>query len=146
MLMRLLAGFIMLVTFTSLMAEAAKTYSPAKVVYDVSTENADDVNHILDRINLLQNVYNNDSFDASIIVVIHDDAIPLFVRSNKTHSALQQRVQGLTLGEIIQFRLCQASAKLQGYTPKDFDTYIQVVPMADAEIIALQHSNYAYLK
>jgi len=49
------------------------------------------------------------------------------------------------MGEVIQFRLCQASAKMQGYSRRDFEDFIKLVPMADAEIVRLQHGGYAYL-
>ena len=43
------------------------------------------------------------------------------------------------LGDIIQFRICQASAQLQGFDDQDFYEFAEMVPMADAEIIQLQN-------
>jgi len=128
-----------------LQSSAEKTYAPAKVVYDITTSNARELNLLLDRVSLLQKIYNNDTFDAEIILVIHEGAIPLLVKNNQQTITLQQRANSLTLGEMIQFRVCHASAKMQGYSAKDFHSFITLVPMADAEIIQLQHQGYAYL-
>ncbi len=123
----------------------AADYTPAKVAYDLSSGSPRAVAKLLDRLSLLQNLYGNNSFDASIVVVIHEAAIPFFTLKNQ-YTELQQRAKDLTLGEVIQFRVCRASAKLQGFMPGDFDHWIQLVPMADAEIIMLQHAGYAYIK
>lgn len=127
-------------------ADDQQSYAPAKVVYDLSSPDAAELNHILDRASLLQKVYDNDTFDASIIIVVHEGAIPLFAKANKKHRELMQRANSLSLGEIIQFRLCQASARMQGYNEKDFYNFVSMVPMADAEIVQLQNRGYAYLR
>ena len=53
-------------------------YEPSKVVYDVSSPHPADLKNVLDRVGLLEKIYNNDSFEASIVLVIHEGAIPLF--------------------------------------------------------------------
>jgi len=137
---------VCVVTLIPVIANAQNNYAPTKVVYDVVSSDATELSHILDRATLLQNIYQHDTFDASIILVVHEGAIPLFAKNNKKHHELRQRVKSLTLGEIIQIRVCEASANMQGLDKKDFDRFIQLVPMADAEIIALQNNGYAYLK
>jgi intracellular sulfur oxidation DsrE/DsrF family protein len=140
--------FLFAAAFCFFMAasHAEKVYSPAKAVYDVSTADATEFGHILDRISLLERLYDNNSFEASIIMVIHEGAIPLFVKTNQPHAELMQRAEGLTLGDTIKFRICAASAKMQGFSNKDFPTFTTLVPMADAEIIQLQNQGYAYLR
>jgi len=134
--------FIMINIFATVVLANDKNYAPASVIYDVTSGNIETVKHTLDRASLLQNIYNSDPFNASIIIVIHDEAIPLFTK-NKT---LIQRSKDLTMAEVIQFRLCKASARLQGYTKNDFENFITMVPMADAEIIELQNEGYSYLR
>jgi len=132
---------------TSALCSEPLPYKPSKVVYDLSDADLDGVNHILDRVSMLQNVYANNSFEASIIIVIHEGAIPLFSKKGKKQNAvLVQRAYNLTLGEIIQFRLCAASARMQGFKKNNFRKFITIVPMADAEIVRLQNSGYAYLR
>lgn len=133
-------------TLTPVMTSAQKYYAPGKVVYDVTSSDVSELSRVIDRASLLQKIYQNDSFEASIVLVVHEGAIPLFAKNNQHHYELMQRVKGLTLGDIIQFRLCEASANMQGLSKDDFDSVVQIVPMADAEIIELQNSGYAYLK
>lgn len=132
--------------FLPVQINAQESYPPAKVIYDVSMADAVKLNHIFDRASMLQNVYNNNSFDASIVLVIHEGAIPLFAKTSKKNAQLMQRANSLAMGEVIQFRLCRASAKLQGYKADDFFEFIRIVAMADAEIVKLQNNGYAYLK
>lgn len=137
---------VCVVTLTPVIAIAQSNYAPSKVVYDVDSSSETELTHIIDRAAFLQNIYQNDSFDASIILVIHGGAIPLVAKNNKNHHELMERLKSLILGEIIQFRLCEASANVQGFKKDDFDNVIQMVPMADAEIIALQNNGYAYMR
>lgn len=142
----LLFGLLISIVATATIADE-KNYAPAKVIYDITSGNIATVNHILDRASLLQNTYGNDPFNASIILVIHEDAIPLFAKQNQTeYKELNTRAKSLTMADIIWFRLCKASASIQGYNEKDFDEFIALVPMADAEIIELQNQGYGYLR
>jgi intracellular sulfur oxidation DsrE/DsrF family protein len=132
-------------------AEASAPYSPAKVVYDVSSPEPESLENILDRASFLQDIYENNSFEASIVIVVHEGAIPLFVHSENGKKKgfvpeLMGRARSLILGEIIQFRVCQASARMQGYSKKDLPGFVTMVPMADAEIVKLQQNGYAYLR
>lgn len=123
------------------------TYNPSKVVYDISDPDAKALGMMLDRANLLQNIYQNDVFESSIVFVIHEGAVPLFGRGKKNrHPDIMQRAQSLAMGEIIQFRICKASAAMQGYNDRDIQEFVKMVPMADAEIIRLQKEGYAYLR
>lgn len=142
-------GLYILLIFISATVCAKETnsyYSPSKVVYDLSSSDPAVLKNILDRISMLQNVYNNNPFQASIIVVVHEGAIPLFVKTASKTSDLISRAHSLTLGEIIKFKVCEASAKMQGFSKKDFPEFTKMVPMADAEIVMLQNNGYAYLR
>jgi len=144
-LSRITALLLTLVALPALAAERQE-YAPAKVVYDVSSADPQRLKNILDRVSLLQTMYAGDPFTASIVIVLHEGVLPLFAKSNaKRQGELVSRARDLAAGEIIRFRLCEASAKMQGFARNDFDDYIELVPMADAEIIRLQHDGYAYL-
>lgn len=129
---------------------AERNYKPAKVVYDISSSDSDTLGNILDRVGLLQKIYNNDSFEASIVLVIHEGAIPLFrnlsPEGTENQEQLMVRARSLAMGEIIQFRVCEASARMQQITSEHLHDFVSMVPMADAEIIKLQHAGYAYLR
>ena len=124
---------------------SASGYEPARVVYDVSSSDSEALHAILDRTALLQEIYGNDPFESSIVVVIHEGAIPSFSTGEASEPDLLERVSSFAMGEVIQFRLCRASARQQGLNDGDFPDFIQLVPMADAEIIQLQNEGYAYL-
>ena len=132
---------------TSVKANEQVEYTPEKVVYDISTGDPKALAHIFDRVSLLQNIYQNDPFEASIVLVIHEEAIPLFGSNDRNHHPeLMLRARSLSLGEIIEFRVCKASANMQGYKRSDIQEFVSMVPMADAEIIRLQREGYAYLR
>jgi intracellular sulfur oxidation DsrE/DsrF family protein len=58
----------------------------------------------------------------------------------QNHHELMQRVKSLSQGEIIQLRLCKASANTQAFNKDDLDQIVQIMQMADAEIIELQNN------
>lgn len=123
------------------------SYKPSKVVYDISDPDPKALGMMLDRANMLQNIYQNDVFESSIVFVIHEGAIPLFGGGQKNrHPDIMQRARSLAMGEIIQFRICRASAVMQGFKDGDIQDFAEMVPMADAEIIRLQKEGYAYLR
>jgi intracellular sulfur oxidation DsrE/DsrF family protein len=128
-------------------ATGAEAYAPPRVVYDVSNPDPMHLKNILDRASLLQKLYGSDPFASSIVIVLHEGAIPLFAHPSAHYQTeLVARARDLATGEVIRFRLCEASARMQGYSRQDFDGFIEPVPMADAEIIRLQHTGHAYLR
>lgn len=144
MTMRSLALLLLLLVGNSYAADQPG-YKPAKVVYDVASPSARHLKNVFDRISMLQGLYHNDPIDASIVVVVHEGAIPLFSKRRKLKT-LMARAQSFSSGDVIKFRICRASARMQGYSEKDFPGFIKMVPMADAEIIKLQHQGYAYMR
>ena len=148
MIARIVAFLYLLVAFAAMVnAEGQVAYAPAKVVYDLSSPDPKALEHILDRASMLQNIYQNDPFEASIVFVIHEGAIPLFGNNEKNqYPELMLRARSLSMGEVIQFRVCKASASMQGYKKADIQDFVSMVPMADAEIVRLQHEGYAYLR
>lgn len=123
------------------------TYAPQKVLYDLVSGKPARIKNILDRISMLQNLYGADPFDASIVVVIHGEAIPAFaVENTKRYEDLMVRAASLIQSGVIRFRMCKASAALQGFAAKDVHGFVTMVPMADAEIVRLQAEGYAYMQ
>jgi intracellular sulfur oxidation DsrE/DsrF family protein len=128
--------------------ESHRTYQPHKVLYDLTSGDEKEVLNILDRVSYLNALYGNDPFDSSIVVILHGQSIPLFAKSafDKYQNTIT-RAYNLTVGTTIEFRMCQASAKLQGFKPSDIHGFVKMVPMADAEIIKLQtEEGYAYMQ
>ena len=123
-------------------------YPPQKVLYDVSLNNLKAFERVLDRASYLSKVYNADPFNASIIIVLHGNEINYFaIKNYAKYKDLMQRAQSLTVGGIIKFEMCRIAAKGQGYEPQDIHGFVEVVPMADAEIVRLQtQEGYAYMR
>jgi intracellular sulfur oxidation DsrE/DsrF family protein len=122
-------------------------YEPQKVLYDLSSGDKDILSSVLDRAGYLFKLYGSDTFDSSIVIVIHGDAIPFFAISElESNRDIMTRAQSLTVGTSIEFRMCRAAARLLNYEAKDIHGFVNMVPMADAEIVRLQHEGYAYMQ
>lgn len=124
------------------------SYEPHKVLYDVATETLDDFVSVLDRVSFLNTIYNADPFASSIVLVLHGDEIGYFaIAEHGKHRELMQRAQSLKLSGPIQFRMCRAAARSRGLEPGDIHGFVDMVPMADAEIVRLQREEgYAYMR
>ncbi|MCU0809778.1 MAG: DsrE family protein [Thiobacillaceae bacterium] len=123
-------------------------YAPQKVVYDVAVSSPAELEGVLDRVSFLNNIYEANPFDSSIVVVLHGDEIPLFaVKNHAKHRELMARAQSLTRAGPVQFRMCVVAARAHGYKPEEIHGFVQMVPMADAEIVRLQREGgYAYMR
>jgi intracellular sulfur oxidation DsrE/DsrF family protein len=124
------------------------SYKPHKVLYDLTSGDEQGVLNILDRVSFLSTLYENDPFEMSVVVVVHGDSIPFFARKNYgKYRNTVARAQSLTVGNNIEFRMCQAAARVQGLSAGDIHGFVTMVPMADAEIVRLQsEEGYAYLQ
>jgi len=123
-------------------------YKPQRVVYDVAASSLGQFELVLDRASYLSKVYKADPFSASIVIVLHGNEIPFFASENYAkYKDLMLRAKSLTYDEVIKFRMCRIAAKGHGYEPKDIHGFVEIVPMADAEIVRLQREeNYAYMR
>lgn len=123
-------------------------YRPQKVVYDVSADSVEAFSGVLDRVSYLNNIYEADPFDASIVLVLHGNEIPFFaVKNSDRYRELMARAHSLTLAGPIEFRMCQVAARGHGLEPVDINGFVKVVPMADAEIVRLQQEQgYVYMR
>ncbi|HED34999.1 MAG TPA: hypothetical protein ENJ08_12440 [Gammaproteobacteria bacterium] len=151
----LIFGLSILVSFRILAAEASPwgaaqlldiEYKPGKALYDITTGDIEELSDLLSRIGLLYKLQGSDTFDGSIVVVVHGDAIPFFAMSQPgRYKDLMDRAHSLTVGTSIEFRMCRAAARQLNYEAKDIHGFVKMVPMADAEIVRLQHAGYAYM-
>jgi intracellular sulfur oxidation DsrE/DsrF family protein len=124
-----------------------KTYSKQKVVYDVAVKTVEQLENVLDRASYLSILNEADPFDSKIVLVLHGDEINFFaIRNYDKYRELMSRAQSLTVGGIIDLRMCRAAARRRGFDPADIHGFITMVPMADAEIIELQGQGYAYMQ
>ena len=124
-----------------------KTYSKQKVVYDVAVKTVAELESVLDRASYLSVLNEADPFDSKIVIVLHGDEIGMFAVANfAKHAELMKRAQSLTVGGIVDIRMCRVAAKRRGFEPRDIHGFVTIVPMADAEIIELQGQGFAYMQ
>ena len=124
-----------------------KEYSKQKVVYDVAVSNVTALTSVLDRASHVSLLNGADPFDNKIVIVLHGNEIPFFAIKNfSQYKDLMTRAQSLSVGGIIEFRMCRLAAQGQGFKPEDIHGFVTMVPMADAEIIDLQSKGYAYMR
>lgn len=123
-------------------------YKPQKVVYDVAVSSVSKLTSVLDRISYLNIVYEADPFESSIVVVLHGNEIPFFaIKNYAQYKELMARAQSLTQSGNIRFRMCKLAAQGHGFKPSDIHGFVEMVPMADAEIIRLQQEeHHAYMR
>lgn len=123
-------------------------YKPQKVVYDVAVASISALTHVLDRVSYLNTIYQADPFESSIVIVLHGNEIPFFaIKNYSSHKELMNRAQSLVNSGNIQFRMCKLAAEGQGFKPADIHGFVEMVPMADAEIIRLQQEeNHVYMR
>ncbi len=123
-------------------------YKPMKVVYDVTTGDAGELAHVLDRASYLSKITGADPFEQSIVLVIHGAAPRFFAIENfSRYEELQRRAQSLTVGNVIQIKMCKLAAEGQGFKPADIHGFVEMVPMGDAEIVRLQYEeDHAYMQ
>lgn len=123
-------------------------YAPHKAVYDVAAKDVAGFSHVLDRVSYLNNIYNANPFEASIVLVLHGDEIPFFAVDNyNTYRELMRRAQSLTVAGTVEFRMCRIAAAGHELEPEEIHGFVKVVPMADAEIVRLQQEEgYVYMQ
>lgn len=123
-------------------------YAPQKVVYDVAVPDVDSFSRVLDRVSYLNNLYQANPFEESIVLVLHGDEIPFFAIDNYArYRDLMERARSLTLAGPVEFRMCRVAARGHGLEPDDIHGFVRVVPMADAEIVRLQQEEgYVYMR
>lgn len=123
-------------------------YEPHKVVYDVSVSSESALSHVLDRVSYLNKLYAADPFDSSIVMVLHGNEIPFFaIKNHSKYQELMKRAKSLVDSGNIRFRMCKLAAQGHGFEPADIHGFVEMVPMADAEIIRLQQEEgHVYMR
>ena len=118
----------------------------AEGLWPVNVDSAQ-LENVLDRASFLSALNDADPFDSKIVIVLHGDEINFFaIRNVEKYRELMVRAQSLTVGGIIDIRMCRVSAHRRGFEPQDIHGFVTMVPMADAEIIELQKQGFAYMQ
>jgi len=123
-------------------------YKPNKVVYDVAVSSVAAFTNVLDRVSFLNTIYQADPFESSIVLVLHGGEIPFFaIKNYGKYKDLMARAESLVNSGNIRFRMCRVAALGHGFKPEDIHGFVEMVPMADAEIVRLQQEEgHAYMR
>jgi uncharacterized protein len=122
-------------------------YSGQKAVYDTAVNTVQELSSVMARAGFLSAINGADPFENKIVIVLHGNEIPFFaIKNHDKYKDLMTRAQSLTVGGIIEFRMCIEAAAGHGLAPKDIHSFVSMVPMGDAEIIRLQHEGYGYMR
>ena len=125
-------------------------YVPAKVVFDFYLDNPQKMSNALYWVRSLMNSlqatpYNYAPEDLNIVVVIHGTEIVTVATHNaaKYQEAVDRMRYYADLG--VSFRVCGQAAEDFGYSVKDFQDFIEVVPNAITELAYWQQQGYALI-
>jgi Uncharacterized conserved protein len=83
--------------------------------------------------------------DLSIVVVLHGTEIVTVARKNEAsyRDAVERMRYYASLG--VAFKVCGQAAEDYGYSLRDFQDFVQVVPNAIAELVHWQQQGYALI-
>ena len=128
----------------------ATPYAPAKVVFDFYLDDPQKIGSALYWVRSLMNPlqaapYNYTPEDLNIVVVIHGTEIVTVATKNaaKYQEAVDRMRYYADLG--VSFKVCGQAAEDFGYSVKDFQDFIEVVPNAITELAHWQQQGYALI-
>ena len=134
-------------------AEAKLVYTPYEeqsVVFDFFFDDPQKINSALFWVRALINPlidepYNQAPEFMSIVLVIHGTEIVTLAEHNyeKYREAVDRMRYYAAIG--VKFRVCGLAADEYGYTPKDFQDFVEVVPSAMTELAHWQMKGYALI-
>lgn len=128
----------------------ATPYAPAKVVFDFYLDDPQKIGSALYWVRSLMNPlleapYNYPPEDLNIVVVLHGNEIVTVATKNaaKYQDAVDRMRYYASLG--VSFKVCGQAAEDFGYSVKDFQDFIEVVPNAITELAHWQQQGYALI-
>lgn len=135
-------------------AAAGKTvatpYAPAKVVFDFYFDNPQKINSALYWIRSVMNTlgdapYNYAPEEMDIVVVIHGTEIVTVTTKNQARysDAVERMRYYASLG--VKFKVCGQATEDYGYSARDYQDFIEVVPNAMTELVHWQMQGYALI-
>ncbi len=128
----------------------ATPYQPAKVVFDFYFDDPQKISSALYWIRSVMNPlmdapYDYSPEDLNLVVVIHGTEIVTVAKKNqaKYSDAIDRMHYYASLG--VKFKVCGQAAEDYGYSVRDFQDFIEVVPNAITELAHWQMQGYALI-
>ena len=128
----------------------ATSYAPAKVVFDFYFDDPQKIGSALYWIRSVMNPlmdapYGYAPEDLNIVVVIHGTEIVTVATKNqpKYSDAVERMRYYASLG--VKFKVCGQATEDYGYSARDYQDFIEVVPNAISELVHWQMQGYALI-
>jgi intracellular sulfur oxidation DsrE/DsrF family protein len=148
------ATVVLLWLSAALQAQGAREvwpkYESPKVVYEFYLDHPQKISSALYWIRSLMNPLMDEPYGMApefmdIKVVIHGTEIVTLVRQNyeKYREAVERMRYYASLG--VSFKVCGLAAREYGYSPKDFQDFVEIVPSAFTELAHWQQQGYALI-
>jgi hypothetical protein len=125
-------------------------YAPAKVMFEFYLDDPQKIGSALYWVRSLMNSlqeapYNYSPEDLKIVVVIHGTEIVTVATKNeaKYQEAVDRMRYYASLG--VSFKVCGQAAEDFGYSVKDFQDFVEVVPNGITELAHWQQQGYALI-
>lgn len=145
---------LMAMLFSPSVAATGKTvntpYKPAKIVFDFYFDNPQKINSALYWIRsamnpLIDAPYNYAPEDLDIVVIIHGTEIVTVATKNQTKysEAVERMRYYASLGVV--FKVCGQATEDYGYSARDYQDFIEIVPNAINELVHWQMQGYALI-
>ena len=145
---------LVVMLFSPSVAATGKTlntpYKPAKIVFDFYFDDPQKINSALYWIRsamnpLIGDPYNYDPEDLDIVVVIHGTEIVTVATKNqaKYSDAVERMRYYASMG--VKFKVCGQATEDYGYSVRDYQDFIEVVPNAINELVHWQMQGYALI-
>ena len=145
---------LMAMLFSPSVAATGKTvntpYTPAKIVFDFYFDDPQKINSALYWIRsamnpLMDAPYNFAPEELDIVVVIHGTEIVTVASKNqaKYSDAVERMRYYASLG--VTFKVCGQATEDYGYSARDYQDFIEVVPNAISELVHWQMQGYALI-
>lgn len=145
---------LMVMLFSPSVAATGKTvstpYKPAKIVFDFYFDDPQKINSALYWIRsamnpLIDAPYNYDPEDLDIVVIIHGTEIVTVATKNQTKysEAVERMRYYASMG--VKFKVCGQASEDYGYSVRDYQDFIEVVPNAITELAHWQMQGYGLI-
>lgn len=118
---------------------------PHRAVLDISVHTLDELRVLLDRAEQLSSRLQDDSRDASVLLVLHGPEVEFFSSRNyERYRDIVDQAARLDALDIVDVKICQTMMSIRGIARDDIPAFIEQVPDGGAEVERLRNEGYVY--
>lgn len=118
---------------------------PQRAVLDIMVHTLDELRVLLDRAEQLSGSLRQKNEPASVVLVLHGPEVEFFASSNyEKYKDIVDQAARLDAFAIVDVKICQTMMRIQGIERDDIPSFIEQVPLGQAEIDRLVGEGYVY--